>query len=799
MLFNDNWLFKKKNDETYKRVDLPHDAMLSEGRDINNPGSVNISFFGGGDYEYKKEFELHLKEGEKVFFEFEGVYKDPRVFINNKEACYRNYGYTDFIFDATDFVVDGVNEIVVQVTNSDQPNSRWYTGSGIYRPVHIFILPQCHILPRSLKITTLDYNNRKIKLEAFISETTDCSLEILDKDNNIIYSENKLNTNNPVFEFELKDAQLWSTSNPYLYKAVLKAKDDIQEETFGIRQIELNKEKGLLINGERVILYGACIHHDNGLLGAVCNKDSEERRAKILKEAGYNAIRSAHNPISRYFIDACDKLGLLILDEYADCWYIHKTMYDYACHAMTNYKEDLKDMVDKDYNHPSIIMYSTGNEVAETSQKKGIEFVKTMTNYLHSLDTTRPVTCGINIFFNALFSLGFGVYSDKKAEKDAKKKPTQKKKSVGSEFFNNLAGLMGADFMKTGAKLHLCDRKTKGSFANMDVAGYNYGIKRYKHDLKKYKDRFIVGSETFCSDAGKFYDLAQNNPRLIGDFVWAGWDYLGEAGVGSWVACEDSSIYDDKSGWLLAGSGRIDILGHLNAEAEYTKTAFRHKTISLAVVSPKDYNLGHSPSSWKLSWALTSYDFPGYENEETICEVFSQANMIKLYQNDKLIATKKKKNNPKGLYSIKLKYIPGTLKAEAYDDNEKLIDTAILSTLDKDVYFNAFPEKSEIYQDEISYINLYFTDKEGNIKPLENNDIEVVDIKNGQLLGLGNACPYYKGSYLDKKTKSYYGKALAIVKPDNIGQTIVTFKTKFGEVICTLNVKEEREIKDFHI
>ena len=174
-----------------------------------------------------------------------------------------------------------------------------------------------------------------------------------------------------------------------------------------------------------------------------------------------------------------------------------------------------------------MIMYSIGNEVSETAQKKGIQLTKEMTEYLHSLDY-RPVTCGVNIFFNFLSSIGFGVYNDIKAEKEAR---SVKKKKVGSEFYNHLAGLLGADFMKTGAQLYFCDLKTRDAFANMDIAGYNYGIKRYRHDLKKYPDRLILGTETFCSDAYKFWEMARENPRLIGDFVWAGMDYLGEVGV----------------------------------------------------------------------------------------------------------------------------------------------------------------------------------------------------------------------------------------------------------------------------
>lgn len=338
---------------------------------------------------------------------------------------------------------------------------------------------------------------------------------------------------------------------------------------------------GFKINGKRLVLLGACVHHDNGLLGARCDEDAIERKVRILKENGYNALRSAHNPCSKAFLNACDRQGMLVLDEYIDHWYIHKTEYDYVDYFKKWWKKDLADMVSKDYNHPCVVMYSTGNEVSETAQKKGIALTKKMTEYLHNLDQTRPVTCGVNIFFNFLSSIGFGVYSDKKAKKEAEAAQKavasgkmSKKKAVGSQFFNNLAGLLGDEFMKRGATLHGCDVKTRDAFANMDIAGYNYGIYRYGRDLKKYPERLILGSETFCNDAYRFYEMAKNNPRMIGDFVWAGMDYLGEVMVGSWEYDDYAKNFDGGLGWVSAGSGRIDLTGKPLCEALYTKVAF---------------------------------------------------------------------------------------------------------------------------------------------------------------------------------------------------------------------------------
>lgn len=797
MLFNDDWfVFEEGHEEEKEKVTLPDDRMLRTKRDINNPGGVNISFFGGGKYIYEKDFDLSLKEGEKVFFEFEGVYRHPSIVINGQEACHREYGYTDFIFEATALVKNGKNHIRVIADNSDQPNSRWYTGSGIYRPVHIWVLPKEHILPRSIKIKTTSYEKGEINLKASFSNEGSGKIEIYDRNDNLVWNE-KFEGAFLDKNIQIPSPQLWNVGEGNLYRLELSFEEDKAILNFGIRQIALDKEKGFLINGKRVILKGCCIHHDNGLLGAICDPDAERRRANILFKNGYNAIRSAHNPISRAFLDEADKLGLLILDEYADCWYIHKTMHDCASFVMKTYKEDLKDMIDKDYNHPSVIMYSLGNEVAETSEKKGILFVREMTKTIKEIDDTRPVTCGVNIFFNALYSWGMGQYSDKKAAKDAKKKPTQKKKSVGSQFFNDLAGLLGADFMKTGATLHRANVKTRDAFKELDVAGYNYGIKRYKHDLKQYPDRFIVGSETFCSDALSFIRQAEKNPRLIGDFVWAGWDYLGEAGVGSWVALEKEGMREDKSNWLLAGSGRIDILGNPCAEMDYTQVAFGLKDIGMATISPKDLHFGHSASSWKLSWAHRVYDYPGWENHKMIVEVYSKEHLVKLYQNGKFVG--KKKENGDGIFSFKIKYVPGSIEAVSFNKDGKEKGRVSLSTSKKDIHLDATPEKKEISLGETAYINLTFVDQEGRQKPLENEDIEVISVKNGKLLGLGNACPYYIGSYLDNHTTAYYGRAQAVLRGTNIGKMEVSFKTKHGEIKTSLDIKNERAGEDFHI
>jgi beta-galactosidase len=541
------------------------------------------------------------------------------------------------------------------------------------------------------------------------------------------------------------------------------------EETFGIRQIQCDSSKGFCINGERTILLGACIHHDNGLLGACAYDYAEERKIRILKESGYNAIRSAHNPCSKALLDACDRLGMLVMDEYVDMWYIHKTRFDYATLVESNYKEDLKAMIDKDYNHPSVIMYSIGNEVSETSEKRGIELCGKMTDYCHQLDSTRPVTCGINIFFNYLYSLGFGVYSDKKAEKN---------KHVGSAFFNYIAGMFGDKFMKMGATLNGCDRKTRKAFEKLDVAGYNYGILRYEKDIKKYPDRVIVGTETFCRDAYKFYEMAKKHPSLIGDFVWAGMDYLGESGVGAWEYKDYAPEFNQGVGWMTAGSGRIDITGKKTAEIAYTRVAFELDKINIAVRPVSITDKRHSPSAWKMTNAVQSWSWNGHNGKKTKIEVYTRATKVALTINDKLIGIKRTHKDCRAIFSTR--YHDGEIIAVALDKENNEIARTSLKTAEHKTVLTLKPEKSTCQTSALCYVNICLTDEKGVVKPFERAEVKVT-VKGGTLLGLGNGCSYNKRGYLTDSTDTYYGQALAIIRPDSDSKEImVDAKSKYG-------------------
>jgi len=486
-------------------------------------------------------------------------------------------------------------------------------------------------------------------------------------------------------------------------------------------------------------------------------------------------------------LDACDRLGMLVMDEYVDMWYIHKTKYDYATYFEDWWQRDLTDLAEKDFNHPSVVMYSIGNEVSETAQKKGIQLSEDMLNYLNEIDGTRPVSCGVNIFFNFLSSIGFGVYSDKKAQKVPKnpKKP-KKEKEVGSAFFNKIAGIMGDKFMKWGATLRGSDRKTRGHFAKMDVAGYNYGILRYKKDLKKYPDRVILGSETFVKDAYSFYELAKDNNALIGDFVWAGIDYLGEVGLGAMEYADYAKDFVGGVGWIAAGSGRLDLTGKESGEALYTKVAYGLLPIAITVVPVSNANKEHSPSAWGMTNARQSWAWNGCDGMQTKVEVYARAYKIKLIINGKTVGEKKTKKDCKVIF--KTKYYGGKVEAVGYDKSGKEICRTDLTTAGEETVLTVKPETEIVKKGGLWYVRLQYTDGNGTVKPLARGDIKVT-VDGGKLLGLGNGCPYNERGYLTDTTDTYFGEALAIVKATG-EKVVLTAESKYG------NGKTEVAVKD---
>ena len=759
MNINKNWIFYPlDNPEKKIEIDLPYDAMIRETRDIRNAGGDKIAFFKGGDYVYEKEIDLNLKNHEVVYLEFEGAYHDPKIYINDVLAHERHYGYISFIFDATQYFKNGLNHIKVTTINSDQPNSRWYSGSGIYRNVNMYVLPNVHIIPRSFKIQTLDYQKGKLEIRANFSERTDATLAIKDKSERVLLKNEYRGLTEIHDTFFIENPHLWSAENPYLYTAILTISGQEERIKIGVRNIELDKEKGFLVNGNRVILLGACIHSDNGQFGAESYREVEFRKVRQLKELGYNAARSAHNPIVKDFLDACDELGLYVMDEYVDCWYFQKTKYDYSQYVKEEYEKDIFDIVEKDFSHPSVVFYSIGNEVAETAYDEGVEFTQTLTETFHKYDPSRFVTCGINVFFNGIAKTRFNVWSPERIEEEA----NNPEATVGSsDKFNNLTNVIGTQFMKLGSATRIVDKNTKGAFSKLDIAGYNYGIRRYKKDLKHYPDRFICGTETFIFDIAKFYELARKYPRIIGDFVWTGLDYLGEAGFASMINRVDFPFETDKSGWLTDEGARKDINGITTSEGNYNEVVYRRRCIDIGVVSPYDIMCNYRRAAWRFNNAIKSYSFEGFENKKCIFYVYCNAPYMNFYQNGKLI--KSAMIDPNKCYvKFNGKYKPGEIKAEAISfDKKTILSTVVLKTAGKDTQIGVYKEKLPD-ENRFAFVHIDVVDSQGIIKPHKETELVIENVKGAKLLRFGSAAAYNKIGYMTNRIKTYHGMSMAI-------------------------------------
>lgn len=560
--FNEDWLFYKAGKEDRRKVTLPHDAMLEEMRTADAPSGSAGAYFHGDVYTYEKEFEAPKEwENRHILFQFEGVYRNAKVFLNEKEAGGAAYGYIPFFICADGLLqYGGKNTIRVVADASRQPDSRWYSGGGIYRPVWLWAGAKESIEPEGIRISTLSYEQARILVEVR-HNGDDVGVEILDKDGKTAAS-----GTGQRLEMEIPNAALWSEDTPNLYTCRVRlSKDgtvtDTAETTFGIRKVEWSS-KGLTINGKSTLLRGGCIHHGNGILGAATYAESEERRVRILKEAGFNALRISHNPASEALLEACDRYGMYVMDETWDMWFHHKSKFDYASDWRKNYKYDLQALVARDFNHPSVIMYSIGNEVSEPAKEEGLAVIKEMVEYLHGEDPNRAVTGGFNLMIIASAKKGKGVYDEEGGRKDDKDKAMS---GMNSTMFNMVTNMVGTG-MNRSANSKKADLATSPALDLLDIAGYNYGSGRYPLEAKAHPQRVIVGSETFPQDIAKNWKMVKEYPYLIGDFMWTAWDYLGEAGLGAWAYTPDGKGFNKPYPWLLADCGALDILGNPNGE-----------------------------------------------------------------------------------------------------------------------------------------------------------------------------------------------------------------------------------------
>lgn len=750
--FNNNWTCNGK------AVTLPHDAQILETRspDASDGGH---GYFPGGVYTYEKTFTAPADwEGKKVLVEFEGVYKNSTVSLNGKQIGGHKYGYTTFTVELTGLNYGGENTLTVVADNSQLPNSRWYSGSGIYRPVWLHIGGDARIEYQGVKITTLSIDPARIKVET--EATGDVSVEILEGETVVATG------SGAACELEIPNARLWSDETPNLYTARVTCGSDVVEEKFGIRKIEWSP-KGLFINGRKTLLRGGCVHHDNGILGAATYDESEWRRVRILKEAGFNAIRSAHNPTSRAMLEACDHYGMYMMDETFDMWYNRKNKFDYGRDFEENWEVDTAAMVRRDYNHPSVILYSIGNEVAEPGEPKGLDYGKKQIDLIHSLDATRPVTCGLNLMVMSRAAKGQGIYQDGEQKVNAPDQKNKKEEKVqnGSLAFNIMASLVGSG-MNKGGNSPKVDAIASPIIEALDIAGYNYGSGRYPLEEKQHPERIIFGSETFPQDIYKNWEQVKKYPYILGDFMWTSWDYLGEAGIGAW-SYTGGMPFNRPYPWVLAGAGVIDILGNPDASCRYASTVWGlEKTPRIGVKPVNHPGVRVSKSVWRGTNAIESWAWAGCEGNKAEVEVYSDAETVELLLNSKSLG-KKKLKEMKAIF--KAKYAPGKLTAVAYDAMGREISRRTLESAEGKTKVVVAPEKETVHPGEICYIPVEIVGENGVVESNADKRL-TVSVTGGELLAFGSANPCHEDQYHTGSFTTYYGRALAIVRAGECGQ-----------------------------
>ncbi len=755
--FNDNWRCNGK------AVTVPHDAMILEARKADAPGGSAVGFFPGGKYTYEKKFDLPADwAGKNVRLQFEGVYKNAQVSVNGKALGGAAYGYIPFWTDCG-VLPEGENTITVTCDNEDQPDSRWYPGAGIYRPVWAWVGDG--ITAEDVRITTASID------PAVVSVTVDgkaVEAEILDNGTVIASG---------CGEITVPNAKLWCEENPYLYTC--KVAD--QEIQFGIREVKWSNQ-GLFINGKETKLRGGCVHHDSGILGAATYDEGEWRRVKILKEAGYNAIRASHNPCSRAMLDACDYYGVYMMDEAWDMWFHHKSPYDYATDWRKHYLADLKAMVDRDHNHPCVIMYSIGNEVSEPAKPEGIEKTKEMVAYLHELDATRAVTGGFNLMIIANAAKGKGIYDEEKGGMN-NDSANQNFGGMNSTMFNFITTMVGTG-MNKAANSKQADAATSPSLDALDMAGYNYASGRYPLDGKLHPNRIIFGSETFPQDIYKNWAMVKQHPYLIGDFMWTAWDYLGEAGIGAWAYTPDGKGFSKPYPWLLADVGAFDILGNPNGEAFHASAVWGKLEKPEIAVQPVNHP-GVTPAkgSWRGSNGIPSWSWACCEGNKAVVEIYFDCAKVELILNGKSLG---KKTVQGCKAAFKTKYAPGKLEAVAYDASGKELARNTLETA-KAANVHICPEKETAKVGEVVYVPITIGD--GKAVECNADKLLTVTVENGQLLAFGSANPRTEETYHSGSFTTYYGQALAIVqatKPGTLavraGDQAANITVRYGEI-----------------
>ena len=700
-LFDFGWQFALNDTIRWRNVDLPHDWSVEGNFDKEAPAGNDGAYLPTGKGWYRKTFQLgSAYQGKMLRLYFEGVYMNAEVYVNGQLAGGHPYGYSSFFVDITPYVrvkgvngdSNGMNMIEVRVDNSQQKNCRWYSGSGIYRHVWLLTTGKCYIDEWSVSVTTPDVHTVNIKAE--------------------VVQEN--GSRKPINKtIRVEQPHLWSPDTPYLYQTTLEAEGDVLPVSYGIRTIEYSASKGLLLNGQPILLNGGCVHHDNGILGAAAYDAAEYRKVKLLKEAGFNAVRTSHNVPSEAFLQACDELGLLVIDEAFDGWREKKNKHDYSTLIDQWWQKDLSAMVLRDRNHPSVFCWSIGNEVIE---RKKLEVVKTanrMASLCRQMDESRrPVTSAL-----ASWDADWDIYDPLAAEHD--------------------------------------------------IVGYNYMIHKSESDHERVPMRVMMQTESYPREAWQNYRKVADYPYIIGDFVWTAIDYLGESGIGRWYYEGDvpGEHWERKLfPWHAAYCGDIDLNGLRKPISHYRSMLYNEhgEQLYMAVREPDGYHGKVKTTRWGTWPTFESWNWPGHEGKPIEVEVISRYPIVRLYLNDRLVG---EQLTQACMAVFSIPYQEGTLRAEGIADN-LVRETVTLQTAGKAKSVRLTTDSKALKADgqDLLFVTVEIVDAEGRVNPIAAHELSATVKGGGTLIAFGNADIKDCDSYVDATHKAWKGRALLVVK-----------------------------------
>lgn len=756
-LFENNWKFYKGdvagaegnafNDDSWRNVDLPHDWSIEKLPDqktgeVVGPfskssiGNTATGYTIGGTAWYRKNFTM--KAGEpytQSIINFDGVYMNCEVYINGKLLANHPYGYTPFDVDITSALnrPGQTNVIAIKVRNEGK-NSRWYSGSGIYRHVWLIRKQPLRLAQNGVWVTTesLSTDKAKIKISAIVesalSKTIPLQLQIklIGPDGKSVQivsvPANKINAGKQIDQYiTVNQPKAWSVENPNLYTAQVEVISngkvtDRTKTVFGIRTIHFDATSGFTLNGKRVLLKGGCLHNDNGFLGSATIDRAEEHRVELMKAYGYNAIRTSHNPPSKQFLDACDRNGVLVIDEAFDMWERPKNPQDYHLYFKNWWQKDLKALIYRDRNHPSVIFWSIGNEINERVDSSGLAIEKELVAEVKRLDNTRPVTEAICSFYD---------HPDYKWE------------------------------------------STIPAFAMLDVGGYNYMRSEYESDHKKHPERVMMGTESYAKEAFDYWQLVKKNAYIIGDFVWTAMDYIGETGLGN------SRLNDEPARgmlkpfpWYNGFCGDIDITGTKKPQMLYRDVIWENSMLEVAVHAPIPEGKKEVVSQWGWPNEWQSWNWTGNEGTMMDVRVFSNYPLIRLELNGKVIGEQRSGEETKLIATFRVPYQAGTLRAVAIKDGKE-VTSKQLSTTGKPARIVLTADRNSIRanRNDLSYVKITIADAQGNIIPDADIPVNLTVSGDGDIAGSGSAAPNDMESVNSPVCKTYRGKAVAILRP----------------------------------